>query len=359
MEQAQRELLVARIAAGCQRFKIRTEDGEERLLLKKPSLENIYIAQEIYFNYLEESRALGCYSEEDVIDWLIDEGTWTEEKQTTLDTVTEQIEDFKVKLYELTFKSKEKRIIRKALKVAKETVAKLRQERASFNYLTSTGAASLLRSRYLIACSVYKQEGVPYYSEDGFWQADPYILDQIVEYYYSTRLEEVVYRELARTEPWRVIWNGKKAEGSVFSVGAVHLSEEQRSLVMWSGIYDSIYEHPECPTDDIIDDDDILDGWMIIQRRKRLEGADKRRGEELVSNEKVRNSGEVFIPVDTMADAKKIDALNDDHARMVKRQRLAFARKRGVVHEAEMPDSMQEIQQELNKKFIDNARGKG
>jgi hypothetical protein len=58
-----------------------------------------------------------------------------------------------------------------------------------------------------------------------------------------------------------------------------------------------------------------------------------------------------------MEDAKKIDSLNDTHARMVKRQRLATVRKRGVVHEAAMPDSMQEIQQEITKKFLEKNKG--
>lgn len=36
----------------------------------------------------------------------------------------------------------------------------------------------------------------------------------------------------------------------------------------WSNFYDGVYEHPDCPSDDIIADNKALDKWVEEQARK-------------------------------------------------------------------------------------------
>lgn len=360
MDVADKELLVSRIAAGTLRFRILSEENETiNLCFKKPTLEHIYVAQELYHEYQQELKDMRCMTEEEVIDFMIQEGLWTVEEQKILDEVTKNIDDFKVKLCELSFKANEKKTVRKALKIAKEKFAELSEKKQSYAYLSVKGAASMLRARYIIGMSTFYRDGRPVYTEESFWDSDTFMFEQIADIYFKSRIPEHVFRILARTDPWRSIWNSRKAEGQVFGVPSTELSDEQRNIVVWSNIYDSIYEHSDCPPDDIIEDDDILDGWMIIQRRKRKESTEKNKAEELVSNEKIRGCSEVFVPVDTFDDAKKLnETMNDTHAQMVKKQRMAFARKQGTVSEEHMPDSMMEINQELNKQYMANAKGK-
>jgi hypothetical protein len=350
MDQTYKEEIVARIVAGYMRC---TVEGCV-YVIKKPSLEDIYISHLIAKEYKEEC---GGVTEDYILDFMMEHEIWTPDDQQTLDTCIKNIDELKVQLYNAMYKSNEKQRIKLYIKATKDEMQKLMVKRNLYNFATNTGAASLLRSRYLIAMSLYYKNGQRCFDEETFWSADAYLLDQIVDIYYSSRLAEEQFRELARTEPWRSIWNNRKSEGSLFGIPSTELNDEQRVLVSWSTLYDNVYEHSECPPDDVIGDDDTLDGWLIIQRRKRQSDDERNKAENLVSNEQIKNSGEVFIPVDTMEDAKKIDSLNDTHARMVKRQRLATVRKRGVVHEAAMPDSMQEIQQEITKKFLEKNKG--
>ncbi len=359
MEPYQKELLVARIIAGCLRFKVWHNNQELTLVFKKPTPEQIYLAQELYHEYKLALEMQGCMDEKEMIDFLMTKGIWTVEKQAELDRIIKDMEEFKVKLYELTFKANEKKVVKKALKVAKDRHSKLLEEKNSFAYATTTGAASVIRSRYIIAMSTFLPNGQPLFTDETYWADDTHICELLSSAYFQSRLSETEYRELSRDEPWRSIWNSKKAEGAVFGTPAIELNEEQRTLVIWSGIYDSIFEHSECPPDSVISDDDVLDGWMIIQKRKRTKDIDKSRAEQLVSNEKIRNSGEVYIPAEGKEAIAAIDNLNDTHAQMIKRQRLQFARKKGVVHEAEMPDSQLQIRTELNEKFMASAKGKG
>jgi hypothetical protein len=40
-------------------------------------------------------------------------------------------------------------------------------------------------------------------------------------------------------------------------------------LAYWSDFYDQIYKHPDCPEEDIIDDDEKLDNWVEYITKKR------------------------------------------------------------------------------------------
>ncbi len=353
MEQEAKELLTARIVAGVLRCKV---DGRT-ILIKKPDLEHIYYAQERYIQYKEELEEAGCMSEAAVIQLMTELGLWDKSKEQSLTDLPKEIENFKVGLYESQFKSNEKKRIRQYLDVAKKTYAENSAKRQTYNYVTATGAAAMLRNRYLIAMSLFALNGTRLFNEENFWESRNDFLDEVISKYFETRASETEIRLLARTEPWRSIWNTRKSEGSVFGLPSVSLNEEQRALSVWSSIYDSVYEHSECPIDDVIEDDDVLDGWMILQRRKRKQQGDKKGIENFTENERIRGSSELFIPVDTMEDAKKLNEYMDPHSLAIKKQRLRFVAKHGEVKEYKMPDTQIEIQGELLKRVGQHARG--
>jgi hypothetical protein len=106
-------------------------------------------------------------------------------------------------------------------------------------------------------------------------------------------------------------------------------TDEQRALVNWSLLYDNVYQHPECPADAVVEDDDLLDGWLIDQRRDREAKATGGGGRvQLVGNEKIRGSQEVYLVAETPADARKVVDLNDEFGRAVQKQRFAHLRRR-------------------------------
>lgn len=351
METFRRELLVARIVAG----QLRCRLDDDYVVIKQPSLEQTYLAQELFQETYSASEEAGLYSENELLEWLEEEEFWLPEQEEMLTTCGKNIEQLKVQLYNNLFKSIERELARKTLKKTRELQRKLLAEKAAYGHLSCLGFASLVRSQYLIGMSVYRIDGTSYYTTETFWNDSSAAFDRILQFYYASRIVEGEFRELARSDPWRSIWNTRKSEGATFGIPSVSLSDEQRTLTVWSSIYDSIYEHPECPPESVIIDDDVLDGWMIIQKRKREDKMGPN-ADSLISNEKIRNSGEVFLPADTMADAKEIDKLNDTHARIVKRKRLAKLRREGEVLEANMPDSMEKIQQELGRQYAERGK---
>ena len=83
---------------------------------------------------------------------------------------------------------------------------------------------------------------------------------------------------------------------------------------MWSSLYDSVSESHEAPSQEIIDDDDALDGWLTIKRRE----------EQTSQPTKSKKSyEEVFIKAETLEDAKKIQAMNGLHGKKVTHGRFS------------------------------------
>jgi len=173
--------------------------------------------------------------------------------------------------------------------------------------------------------------------------------------YHKELLQPEQVRELARTTPWIGMWNVLRINGPLFDPS--RLTIEQQALLSWSNMYDKIHESPDCPSDEVLDDDDMLDGWLIIQRRKRE--ADKKKQEiESHINPKMKNADEIIMVAETAADAQKIDMLNPDHIKSVKKQRIKHIQEQGRVKEQEFKDVQQKRSMQMQQAYIQHVKGR-
>lgn len=352
MEPALRELYVARVCSGSVRVPAADHRGRERIyLVRRPSRGRAYVAQELYHEVHEQARMDGLLSDEGLYDFLVENGHWDGERQGLLGRLPGEIEDFKVGLIGSRFRSDERATIRLYLAAAKKKYAELMNERHGQDWLSCLGAASIARSRYLLGASLYAGKR-PVFPDDSFWDRPSVLLDNVLLAYSRARIDDAAYRELARTDPWRAVWNSRKVEASLFGVAASEHTDEQKSLVNWSLLYDSVYAHPECPGDDVVGDDDLLDGWMIVQRRKREEQAKKQSADD-VTSEAVGKHDEVYLVAGSVEDARRIHDLNDPHTKHVVRQRFERLKGGEPVSELEMPDTKQRLRMEATQRLAE------
>jgi hypothetical protein len=233
------------------------------------------------------------------------------------------------------------RVLRKALSAAKKKLDALTARKHANYHLTAEGLAASGRNHFLLGRCVSHRGGPLYRDDEEYWADDSDTLDRLAQLSAAGRLGEAEFREVARTEPWRSVWSARKGAAGVFGRPASELSDEQRGLVSYSLLYDSVYEHPECPPDDVVEDDDRLDGWLIEQRRERESRAGKHEAERLSAG--VKDKQEVFLVADCQADAERVMSLNDAVARAAQRERFAAIQKRGVVAEQDMPDTRRRL----------------
>jgi len=344
MDFFKKELYISRIITGFFRCRI----NEKVFLLKQPDRHTRHIAQEIFIESFKEAELDGLYVQEELDFFMYSNNVWDEEREKQIVQMPKDIEELKVRLFEATFKSEERKLIRKMLGIAKEKFSELHKEKNLYNHLSCEGFASMNKMRYLVGKGLCFENGDRVWKDDDFWkQTDP-LLEDATSVFIENKISDYEFREIARTDPWRSTWSCRKSENSLFGVPAVDLTEEQKSIIIWSSLYDNIYEHPESPPEDVVEDDDLLDGWLIVQRRKRKKNEIASSVDNLIKNDKIRNSKEIYLIADSKEDAKKIDSLNDMTAKMIKKERANALKKHGVLAEEHMPDSMRDIQMQMN-----------
>ena len=319
------------------------------------SWEDKLYAQHIYQETLEQAQLEGLFPLNEVVDLLKQPHhiagyrygmkLWTDEEEDKLIVLKDDIEKLKVGIFQSHLRSAQKEAARTGLRKAEKEVERLLAVKHSLDGMTAEGLAIMYRQIYLIGCSIYRNDGARVY-RDGWWVL-PHtpILHQALRTYTEGLIPEPTFRSLARNDPWRSIWSSRKGDG-LFGRPSVELSDEQRNLILWSQFYDNVYESPDCPSDEIIDDDDALDGWMIAQRKKREKESLANSIESKLSD-KAKSADEVYIPVDTPEEGRKLDSLNSIQSQIVKRQRLNQIRREGRVDEINFADNQQKLKKQL------------
>ena len=118
-------------------------------------------------------------------------------------------------------------------------------------------------------------------------------------------------------------------------------TDDQRSLVSFSQMYDSVYEHPECPDDKIIDDDDMLDGWMIVQKRKIAKAKKQAQVDDI--NPNLKNAGEVFLFGKQKEEVEEILSLNSKEALYRMKEKINYINRVGSSEDSKLPDVQRQI----------------
>jgi hypothetical protein len=169
---------------------------------------------------------------------------------------------------------------------------------------------------------------------------DQLITTLMHEAFFNKEFDEAKLRELARTEPWRSSWVAARKCGRLFDKPLSQLTDLQRVVVGWSIVYDSVYEHPDCPPDDVISNDALLDAWLKEQAEKRKSRHTENSVEKTISsNAKIANSSEIGIVVDSPEDAMRVYKLNDPSTLNKLEKRSRALQEKGVLHEGQMPDT--------------------
>lgn len=355
MDPKTRDRLVARIVSGV--IRVRTPIGV--YYVGTPSPRMSYLAEELYHERVEQSRFGETYSDDEIVELLVDTGQWTETTERHFNTIPDDIEKLKIGLYRAAFRSDEQASIRKALKKAKSLLSDASAIRHSLDHLTPDGAATLAKNRFLVGMGLQSESGKRLFtSPQDFFKYAGDVVDVVITEIIRNRITEEQYRELARKEPWRPIWNLATIEHSLFGVPPTKYTDEQRVLCSWSSLYDSVFKHPKCPPDSVVEEDDALDGWLILQKQERDRANSTQAADELIGNEKIRNSSEVFMVARNREDAARVMGLNDDSSRSTLRQRLGHVSKHGVVREDQMPDTRLNLRMQLAKMQSDAMKRK-
>jgi hypothetical protein len=330
MELYKREFFISRIRSGYVSLRV----GGKRLIVHHPSIQTVLRSNEIYMEEYGRAIEEELFDDDDVYNLLVAIGLWSEKQEKEFEKIVpDHIEYWKIELYKNILKSNTRITIRKYLDVAKNELNRLYNVRHSFDHMTCAGYASYVKSMFLISrCTTHNNKRVDWAKFD---------LNRVMGLYHENLLSGM--------------WSVLKANGKIFDT--TNITTEQQALISWSSMYDKIYESPDCPPEEVIEDDDMLDGWLLIQKRQRE--VDKKKHEvENIANKKIANAGEIFLMAETPQDAQKIDLLNDPHAAQIKKQKLQEIKNRGNVLEQQLSDVKRKRAIQIQQAYINQVKGR-
>ena len=324
-----------------------------------PNLEHRYLAAEIYAEALQQAEEIAL-TQVDAEQLLRRRGCWTVDDDSQYQLLNDKIEELKIGLFEAWNQTAVQTTIREGLARCRTELARLDAIKYSLSHLTAETLAITGKTRYLMTISLLQSDGQPLAPA----QAED-LVEDVMESLVAQRLDEAEIRRIVQSDPWRSIWSTRKQAGrGLIDCDATALSDELRHLITWSMFYDSVHEHPHCPVDEVIADNDTLDGWWLKQIRDRKKQTTQRQIESLYEkNEKIRNADEVFLPIGDYGvyDTSRIDeinALNSDFANRTKQERYQHLKTQKEVQEQEMPDTARKYQMALNQMAAQQMRKK-
>ena len=294
--------------------RLRLRLGDLVLFVYEPDLYLKEQGFEIYEAAKEKAYLKGSFVEQEALEILLKYDMWSPFDDQEATELEKQLEELKIQAFRNFFKSKMLFGIKRNIRKTENKIAELRSKKTQFEALTCEGVGRFAMRSFLIEHTTKTLDGNDY-------NFNPYSVSFIMNQYSQNAVTPATFRKIARSGMWRSIWNGSKKRDTVFDKPPCEWDQFQASLVSYSMMYDNVYESPDSPKDEIIEDDDCLDGWFIVQRRKHEKDKKQKEVDGMLTNEKIANSQEVFLVAQDHQEASEIYGLNNDHMRQTIRNR--------------------------------------
>jgi len=346
MKQHEREFFVARIRSGITPI----SNSSHTVYVHTPNMLQNLEANRLAIKAYNQAEDEGLMCEEEMNEWMIDHGLWSEEEEEAMKGIEEDIKTLRKEIYINRDNDRMRETIRRYIRAAEKGYAKMASKKAEYSQNTCEGIAISAKYKFIIEKCCTDEHGNSYDFSDMS-------VDFVSLEYQSSTLSERQLREIAREEPWRSTWSVYgKAENLLFNNKDRELTQDQKSILVWSTMYDNIQEHLECPSEEVIKDDDVLDGWFIIQKEKREQEKLEAEMSGELTNDKIRNSHEVYMIADNDKRKQKIEKMNNSTAAMFKKQREALVESRGTAQQNEFFDEKIGIRAQQGQMFKNKFR---
>lgn len=334
-------LLIHRISSGKYYFSHKNTN----YILIQANNDIKYQAELLYSEYIEKYKYEILWSKDTIKNLLKYLKLWSDDNETYLKELEKKIDTLKLNLFLSKLNKEKVAQYRKDLMNTRETINKLYNKKHSLDYLTIEDGANITKNEFIMIHTIMDNKLNPVFS------SNPSDIDYTDFIDITTNIAQNFitiesYKSIARSDQWKSIWNANK--NNLFNKSAYELSDEQKTLVSLSNMYDRIYEHPECPEEYVINDDDMLDGWMINQKNKADKTKKQNNANEL--NSRHKNAKEIFV-VGDKEDIDNIMSLNSNESMITMKQRKkAIKSNEDGIDEVYLPDVQRELLQQVNSK---------
>lgn len=344
MKTIELEKLVNRILSGKQLIY-----HEEKIYeLRSPNIDLKLQAGMIYENIYEENIYSDSFILEDNIEeLLLDLGILYPQYKNDLTSIEKKIENLKVDLFTFFFDRTKKAKIKNDLANSRKRYSEIYSLSHSLDFLTLENYCSNIKNEFIITNTLYnyKSDNLVFNTE----YFDYNLFNNITQKISHNIVDIADLKEVARSDYWRNYYSVNK--NHLFPYSIIDFSEEQKAILSISLMYDRVYEHPDCPEKDIVEDDDALEGWMIHQQRQNKKQKQEKGVNNLLNSNNMRKANEVFLMANTATERDDILGLNTPESSIKRSNKISTVMNAGgaAVKDAQLPDVQEDIRSKLKE----------
>ena len=344
MDQRTLQIYLSRILSGFYLFLY----NNTKYKLVYPDI-NIKYEAELYAEQeYEDNKFNDWITEDTIVDSLVSMGMWSYNGDTNLFNLEKQIDDIKVDIFKNFLNPPKLKTLRRTLTNTKKAYNSQYTIRHSLDQYTANGYSQYIKNQYILINSLYDIYNNKIFKDIN--NIDPNLLNNLSNIISENTIDISVFREIARSDMWRNYWSANS--DNLFDKSVVNWTDEQKTLVVLTKMYDSAYQHPECPPDSVIEDDDMFDGWMIVQKRENEKIKNKNRTEKMLEGKNLNKAGEVFIMANSQEEANNIYDLNESASRHIIKERESIIKQsQGIIDVAQLPDIQRNLTTLSNEQF--------
>ena len=233
MDEGRKNFLAYQIASG---LKFIALEGI-RYKIVPPSKEVRLLAEHIYQETLHSLRFDNLITKEKAALFLRGIGKWRPSDDESMKKLEKHLEDKKVDLYRALYHSERQDRLRRTIVMAKKSINNALYRKHSLDYMTLDYHANTTKKKFITAMCLRDGDNDPIYTEQTFGKADSTILENVLTALDADIITIDEFRELARSDPWRTMWNlGKE---SCISSSPLEWTDDQKTLVTFAKMYDN------------------------------------------------------------------------------------------------------------------------
>jgi len=281
--------------------------SDEFIIYTPPCVDLLHQAEFFYEEKYFEGISSGFITLDDSYDMAISKNIITKKELEEIEELPNKIDDIKVD-YFFAYQQKSEysmKILKKTIDALKKKNNKLLNKKNIYYNTTADFWADYNTKIWILSQCVY-------YKNMCKIDTDSYVFINKV-YNNLEQIPSDFYRKIARHQEWSLYWGCKD---NLFNKSSDFLNEEQITIINTSKMFDAIQQNPNCPDKEVLDNSDLLDGWLINNSRKREGDIAKRDIDKQLDKSGIKG-GNIFVVAKDAEDAKKINNMNNQANKMV------------------------------------------
>jgi len=159
MELHEREFFIARISTGYYKIKV---SPDVVVYVQPLTRDKVFEANEIFQEARMEALDTGVMSRKESAKMMLDTGVWTVEEEKRLERLQKDMDQYKVDIYHLYFKSVSRENARVDLRLMEAEYAELMGKKHAYDHIDAEGVATYSKLNWMIEQATKLKDGSPY-----------------------------------------------------------------------------------------------------------------------------------------------------------------------------------------------------